>query len=75
MLVVTNGPVATAGSISSFLSIKGVKEPTVTATSIEEAILSPTTNPSIGSVPINLRLANIPSRIPYNIPRISPTFN
>ena len=29
MLVFTNGPVATAGSISSFLSIKGVKEPNV----------------------------------------------
>ena len=41
ILVVTNGPAATAGSISSFLNIKGVKDPTVTAISIEEAILSP----------------------------------
>ena len=46
MLVVTNGPVAMAGSISSFLSIKGMIVPTVAAIIIDEHILSPTTNPN-----------------------------
>ena len=35
MLVVTNGPVATAGSISNFLKNKGIRDPTATAISIE----------------------------------------
>ena len=47
MLVVTNGPVAIAGSISSFLSIKGIIVPTVAATIIDAQILSPTTNPKL----------------------------
>ena len=53
MLVVTNGPVAIAGSMSNFLSIRGVKEPTAVARSIEQQILKPTTTPSNGSVSIN----------------------
>ena len=64
ILVVTNGPVATAGSISSFLKISGVKVPTAAARYIEDQILSPTTIPNIGSDPRNFRLANIPSIIP-----------
>ena len=35
MLVVTKGPVATAGSISNFLNIRGINEPTVTASNID----------------------------------------
>ena len=66
ILVVTNGPVATAGSISNFLKISGVKVPTAVARSIEEHILSPTTTPNIGSEPRNLKFANIPSIIPYH---------
>ena len=45
MLVVTNGPVAIAGSISSFLSIKGENVPTPVASTIDTQILKPTTIP------------------------------
>ena len=75
MLVVTNGPVATAGSISNFLKMRGVNVPTPAAKSIEEQMLSPTTSPSIGSVLINLKLAKSPSIIPYKAPSINPTFS
>ena len=75
ILVVTNGPVATAGSISNFLKISGVKVPTAVARSIEEHILSPPTTPYIGSEPRNLKFANTPSIIPYNTPSINPTLS
>lgn len=39
MLVVTNGPVAIAGSISNFLKNKGIRDPTATAISIEAQIV------------------------------------
>ena len=73
MLVVTNGPVAIAGSISSFLRSNGIVEPTVTAIIIEEQMLKPTTRPRSGSASINLNFANSPSNTPYKRPRIKPT--
>ena len=64
MLVVTNGPVAIAGSISSFLSIKGENVPTPVASTIDAQILKPTTRPITGSVSTNLKMANIPNKKP-----------
>ena len=64
MLVVTNGPVAIAGSISSFLSIKGIIVPTVAATIIEAHILSPTTNPKLSGALVKANFAKTPSSIP-----------
>ena len=57
MLVVTNGPVAIAGSISSFLSINGIIVPTVAATIIEAHILSPTTNPKLSGALVKVNFA------------------
>ena len=56
ILVVTNGPVAIAGSTSSFFKISGIVDPTVTAIIIDEQILNPTTRPRSGSALINLNL-------------------
>ena len=64
MLVVTKGLVATAGSTSNFLKIKGVKVPTVTASNIQQQILKPTTRPITGSVSTNLKMANMPNKKP-----------
>ena len=64
MLVVTNGPVAIAGSISSFLSIKGIIVPTVAATIIDAHILSPTTNPKLSGALVKVNFAKTPSSIP-----------
>ena len=64
MLVVTKGPVATAGSISSFRKISGVNDPTATAINIEHKTLNPMTSPNIGSVSMNLKFANIPNITP-----------
>ena len=51
--VVTNGPVAIAGSISNRFNTKGTNYPIVAASIIETQILNPTTTPSIGDVSIN----------------------
>ena len=59
--MVTNGPVATAGSISSFLRINGIMVPTVAATIIEAQILSPTTNPKFSGASEKINLAKSPS--------------
>ena len=72
MLVVTKGPVAIAGSISTFLKTKGVNVPTPVAIIIVEQILNPTTTPIIGSVFKKRTPANNPSIRPYNNPKIKP---
>ena len=64
MLVVTNGPVAIAGSISSFLSINGIIVPTVAATTIDAKILSPTTNPKLFGAFVKVNFAKTPSSNP-----------
>ena len=64
MLVVTNGPVAIAGSISSFLSINGIIVPTVAAITIDAQILSPTTNPKLSNALVKVNFAKTPSSIP-----------
>ena len=64
MLVVTNGPVAMAGSISTFRKNIGIKVPTATAISIEQPMLNPTTTPSMGSTSINRNFAKRPSNKP-----------
>ena len=71
--VVTNGPVATAGSISNRFKIKGTNEPIEAAMIIDAQILSPTTSPSRGDTSRKRKTANIPRRRPYRIPRIRPT--
>ena len=71
--VVTNGPVAIAGSISNLSNISGTMDPIVAAIIIDEHILSPTAKPKVGGMFINLITANNPRRIPYNIPSIRPT--
>ena len=75
MLVVTNGPVAIAGSISSFLKAKGVNVPTPVAIIIDEHMLKPTTTPIIGLVSIKRNQAKTPSIIPYKTPRIKPALS
>ena len=75
MLVVTNGPVAIAGSISNFLKNKGVNVPTPVAIIIDEHMLKPTTTPIIGLVSIKRNPAKIPSITPYKTPRIKPALS
>ena len=45
----------------------------VEAIIIDAQILKPTTRPRIGDTSKNRKIAKIPKRIPYKIPRISPT--
>ena len=71
--VVTNGPVAIAGSISNLSNISGTMDPIVAAIIMDEHILSPTAKPRVGGIFINLITANNPRSIPYNIPSIKPT--
>ena len=59
MLVVTKGPVATAGSISSFLKINGITVPTVAATIMDTQMLRPTTIPREPGASENKILAKI----------------
>ena len=71
--VVTNGPVAIAGSISNLSNISGTIDPIVAAIIMDEHMLSPTAKPRVGGIFINLITANKPRRIPYKVPRIRPT--
>ena len=71
--VVTKGPVATAGSISKRFKIRGTRDPIVAAMIIDAQILRPTTRPKTGEISRKRKIANNPRRIPYRMPRISPT--
>ena len=60
--VVTNGPVATAGSISNRFKINGTNEPIAAAMIIEAQILSPTTSPRRGDTSRKRKTAKTPRR-------------
>ena len=66
--MVTNGPVATAGSISNFLNINGMIVPTVAATIMETQILKPTTTPRYSWALAKVTFAKTPNSMPYRIP-------
>ena len=64
IVVVTNGPVAIAGSTSNFLSSKGTIVPMEVAMIIEEQILKPTTSPNVAGASLKKKNAKVPSRKP-----------
>ena len=64
MLVVTNGPVAIAGSIFNLLKRSGMSDPINDEIIIEDKMLSATTNPSMGVAFINFIAAKHPNKTP-----------
>jgi|ETNmetMinimDraft_27_1059897.scaffolds.fasta_scaffold33805_2 hypothetical protein len=61
MLVVTKGPGAITGSIFNLFKTKGVKDPIIEASKIEQQILKPMIKLNEGSESKNLKLAKNPS--------------
>ena len=73
MLVVTKGPVAIAGSISSFLKRRGTSVPTKVEMIIDDKMLRATINPKYGVVLTNFKVAKITSSNPYKTTSMSHT--